>query len=555
MSGVETRADNEMTSDLSVPRALATTWVTAEIRQEFEDAGWWTSQRCIDRLVEHTAADPQAIAVVDEQAAMTRGEVWDSATKLATYLRRQGVKRGDVITVVVPNWREFAVIHAAIGLIGGVLNPLLPKVGRPEMVHIMSTAQSRFVFVAETGAASSPFPVAQAAASEVPSVLGLMSVRGDSISLESILAAEAPVPDFDRDMVRSSDDWDTVTFTSGTEALPKGVVHTHQSTMFGLRAYVNDVLGLTAADRVFMPSPIGHASGLQWGLRTAAFLGVPLILQDRWDASRALNLIDTHGCTFTMAATPFIVDLIEAKRKGEGSGTTLRYIASGGTTVPRRLVGETRETFSAELLAVFGSSETYVTTSTRPGSPDSLLASDGAALPGVQVAITDEEGNPVPDGDEGEIVTRGPQLFLGYLGDRALTERTFRGEWYRFGDLGRIDSDGMLHVTGRIKDIIIRGGENISAREVEEVLIGHPAVRACAVVGYPDPRLGERSCAVVVSDDSELDLGSLTSYLLERGLAKYKLPERLAIVTSLPMTSTGKIRKVELRRQLAEVPA
>lgn len=541
-----------MTSDVHVTKALATTWVTPEIRQEFEDAGWWTSQRCIDALVEHTMADPLAVAVIDEQASMTRGEIWDAATKLATYMRRQGLGRGDVITVVVPNWREFAVIHAAIGLIGGVLNPLLPKVGQPEMVHIMHTAESKFVFAAETGATSSPYPVALAAANETTSVRGVVSVRGGPNSLESILADEAEVPEFERDLLRSANDWDTVTFTSGTEALPKGVVHTHSSTMFGLRAYVNEVLGLTSDDKIFMPSPVGHASGLQWGLRTATFLGVPLILQDRWDAATALGLIDTHGCTYTMAATPFIVDLVEAKRQGKGSGESLRYIGSGGTTIPRRLVGETRDAFSAELLAVFGSSETYVTTSTTPGLPDSLLASDGAPLPGVQVAIVDEDGMPVAPGGEGEIVTRGPQLFLGYLGDAALTERTFRGEWYRFGDLGRIDADGMLHVTGRIKDIIIRGGENISAREVEEVLIGHPAVLACAVVGYPDPRLGERSCAVVVTDDPQIDLASLTAHLLACGLAKYKLPERLLVVASLPMTTTGKIRKAELRQQLLE---
>jgi non-ribosomal peptide synthetase component E (peptide arylation enzyme) len=169
------------------------------------------------------------------------------------------------------------------------------------------------------------------------------------------------------------------------------------------------------------------------------------------------------------------------------------------------------------------------------------------------VAVVDDEGRPVARGLDGEIVTRGPQLFIGYLGDPDLTRRAFRGEWYRFGDLGRIDESGMLRVTGRIKDIVIRGGENISAREIEEVLAEHPSVESVAVVGYPDPRLGERCCAVVVAaEGSAVDLEVLNAFLLERGIAKFKLPERLETVSELPTTTTGKVRKSELRRLVSE---
>jgi non-ribosomal peptide synthetase component E (peptide arylation enzyme) len=171
----------------------------------------------------------------------------------------------------------------------------------------------------------------------------------------------------------------------------------------------------------------------------------------------------------------------------------------------------------------------------------------------VQVAVVDDEGRPVAQGLDGEIVTRGPQLFIGYLGDPDLTRRAFRGEWYRFGDLGRIDESGMLRVTGRIKDIVIRGGENISAREIEEVLAEHPSVESVAVVGYPDPRLGERCCAVVVAaEGSAVDLEALNAFLLQRGIAKFKLPERLKTVSELPTTASGKVRKSELRRLVSE---
>jgi acyl-CoA synthetase (AMP-forming)/AMP-acid ligase II len=529
------------------------TWITQAIRDEFESAGLWTDETWMDQVLRHAGEDAAAIAAIDEFGTLTRGEALHSARRLAAYLRYQGIAKGDVITLVVPNWREFVVIHVAIGLLGGVVNPLLPRTGVAEMRHVLRTAGTRFVFAAAEYRNASPAANAASAATGIDRILGLISVRGGAPSLEDILAEawEERCPLHTSSVDARS--WDTVTFTSGTEALPKGVVHSHQSTMFGLHGYIDNVLKLDGNDSVFMPSPICHASGLQWGLRTALHLGAPLVLQDKWDPELALQLIDRHQCTYTLAATPFVVDLIAARsRRGHG-GESLRYVASGGAAIPRNLVVDARKAFGAELMAVFGASETYITTATEPGMADQCLATDGRALPGVQVAVVDDEGRPVARGLDGEIVTRGPQLFIGYLGDPDLTRRAFRGEWYRFGDLGRIDESGMLRVTGRIKDIVIRGGENISAREIEEVLAEHPSVENVAVVGYPDLRLGERCCAVVVAaEGSAVDLEVLNAFLLQRGIAKFKLPERLETVSELPTTASGKVRKSELKRLVSE---
>jgi acyl-CoA synthetase (AMP-forming)/AMP-acid ligase II len=530
------------------------TWITQAIRDEFEAAGLWTDETWMDQFSRHAREDPAAIAVIDELGTLTRGEALHSARRLAAYLQHQGINEGDVITLVVPNWREFVVIHTAIGLLGGVVNPLLPRTGAAEMRHILRTADTRFVFAAAEYRGASPAANAAEAAAEIEGILGLVSVRGGRPSLDGILAEaweerhRLQMPSVD---ARS---WDTVTFTSGTEALPKGVVHSHQSTMFGIHGYIDNVLKLHGNDSVFMPSPISHASGLQWGLRTALHLGAPLVLQDKWDPELALQLIDRHQCTYTLAATPFVVDLIAARsRRGHG-GESLRYIASGGAAIPRNLVVDTRKAFGAELMAVFGASETYITTATEPGMADQRLATDGRAVPGIQVAVVDDQGRPVGPGQDGEIVTRGPQLFIGYLGDPDLTRRAFRGGWYRFGDLGRIDESGMLRVTGRIKDIVIRGGENISAREIEEVLTEHPSIESVAIVGYPDPRLGERCCAVVVpAEGSAVDLEVLNTFLLQRGIARFKLPERLQVASELPTTPSGKVRKAELRRLVSQV--
>jgi acyl-CoA synthetase (AMP-forming)/AMP-acid ligase II len=534
-----------------------TTWVDDAIRAEFEGRGYWTSQTWLDLFLADADERPSELCVADEQASLTRAQALGAARRLAGYMTRRGVNAGDVVTVAVPNWREFVIIHTAIGLLGAVVNPVLPRLGAPGYRHILQTSQSRMVFAAQAHYRKSPVELCRAAAEGIPSVLDVIAVRspqtdGDGPSLEDILSTpvddEAAFPG-----IRDARDWDTVTFTSGTESQPKGVVHTHQSTMFGLRAYIGSVLGLTRSDCVFMPSPVSHASGLQWGLRAALYAGSPLILQDRWDPMVALTLTDKYRCAYTLAATPFIVDLIAASEAYAGSGDSLRYVCSGGAPIPRHLVTDVRQAFGAQLMSVFGASETYIATCTRPQDDDDELATDGIALPGVDIAIVDETGAEVARGVEGEITNRGPNTFLGYLGDAGLTQRAFRGPWYRFGDLATMDSGGRIRVTGRIKDIVIRGGENISAREIEELLADHPGVAAVAIVGYPDARLGERCCAVVVPAASAAApaLDSLCSFLRDQGVATFKLPERLHLVDALPMTPTGKVKKAELRALVA----
>jgi acyl-CoA synthetase (AMP-forming)/AMP-acid ligase II len=461
--------------------------------------------------------------------------------------------------VAAPHLHKFVVIHLAIGLLGAVVNPVLPRLGVTGYRHILQTSRSRMVFAAHSHYRESPLELCLAAADGLTSVIDVIAVRaprddGRAPDLEDILSVTVVGDDVEFPGIGDARDWDTVTFTSGTESLPKGVVHTHQTTMFGLRAYIGSVLGLTTSDCVFMPSPVCHASGLQWGLRAAIYSGAPLILQDRWDPQVALRLIDEHRCTYTLAATPFIVDLITAAATADAdTGGSLHYVGSGGAPIPRALVDDVRRAFGAKLMSVFGASETYIASCTRPEDSDDRLATDGIALPGVQIAIVDQDGVEVARGVEGEIVNRGPNVFLGYLGDPALTERAFRGSWYRFGDLAIMDHDGRIRVTGRIKDIVIRGGENISAREIEELLDDHPGVAGVAVVGYPDARLGERCCAVVVAADRVPApvLEDLCAFLSLRGVPKFKLPERLLLVDELPMTPTGKVKKADLRAMVA----
>lgn len=542
-----------MSRDAITVRAEWSSWHTGDLRAEFEGSRLWTPEVWLDRAAADAERAGERLCVIDESGALTRAEAFAGARRFAAFLYERGVRADDIVTVLLPNWREFAVAHHAVGLLGAVLNPVLPNTSADDLAHILRTCGTRYVIAAENHRDGHPQQVAAVVSSDISSVIGITPVRGGSESLAEILELpwekRTTLPTVQRD----SRSWDTVTFTSGTSALPKAVVHTHQSSMFGLRAYIAGVLGLTSGDVVFMPSPLCHATGLQWGLRTALYVGAPLVLQDQWDPVLAIRLIDQHRCTYSLAAATFVVDLLRAKAAGAGSGATLRYVATGGAPIPRHLVAETRAGLGAELLAVFGASETYIATATRPGSTAAMLATDGAPLDGVELLITDEAGNPLPEGIEGEIVTRGPHVFAGYLGDPDLTRQAFRGEWYRFGDVGYLDNGGMLHVTGRIKDIVIRGGENISACEVEDHLLHHPDIIDAAVVGYPDDRLGERCCAVIVPrDDAAITLELLSAFLSKRGLARFKRPERLELVNELPRTATGKVRKSELRRSLAE---
>jgi acyl-CoA synthetase (AMP-forming)/AMP-acid ligase II len=544
---------------MSIERQMIETWVDDAIRSEFEQRGYWNSETWLDSFFAGVHEQPDALCVADEVGTLTRQEVLAAGRGLAVYMAGRGVRAGDVVTVVVPNWREFAVIHTAIGLLGAVVSPVLPRMGVHDYRHILRISQSRMVFAAYSHYRESPLELCRTAARGLESVLDVVAVRAphglDGVeSLERILSS-APSGEAVFDGFGDARDWDTVTFTSGTESLPKGVVHTHQSTMFSLRTYIGAVLGLTASDCVFMPSPVCHASGLQWGLRTAVYARTPLILQDRWNPRTALSMIDRYRCTYTLAATPFIVDLIAAAELDRHKGGSLRYVCSGGAAIPRNLVGAVRESFGAELLSVFGASETYVATCTRPGDSDEALATDGTALPGVEVAVVDRNGVAVARGVEGEVISRGPNVCLGYLGDAVLTKEAFRGSRYRFGDLATMDEYGRLRVTGRIKDIVIRGGENISAREIEELLLGLEGVAGAAIVGYPDARLGERCCAVIVPAIAATTptLDDLCSFLREHGVAKYKWPERIHLIDSLPMTPTGKVKKTDLRAVVREL--
>jgi acyl-CoA synthetase (AMP-forming)/AMP-acid ligase II len=479
------------------------------------------------------------------------------ARTLAAWLLEQGLQSGDVVSVQLPNRYETVVVAVAAGVVGAVVNPLLPSYRAHELVHVFSTAQPRVLFTPDRyrdfDHIELTTEVMRASGCEPLHVVVGAAPRG-SIALDDVLHADPPagLPA----KPPGSDAVSEVIFTSGTEATPKAVMHTEDTANFSVRTAFDD-LGMGSSDVVWMPSPLGHSTGFNYGMRMAVFHGLPLVLQDRWEPNTAIDLIRTEGCSYTLSATTFLQDLVDEASSRGVRLPSMRLFGCGGSPVPARLV-EDAEGVGIRVLRLYGSTEVLVATWNRPDSTIVQRAhTDGVAMTNVEVGVRDEDGLPCAPGEPGEIFTRGPDTCVGFFDDEARTAATFdAGGWVRSGDLATIDADGYLTVVGRKKEIIIRGGINITPREIEDLLVRFPEVRQAAVVGLADQRLGERVCAcVTLHQESSLDLNTVRERLRDAGLAPFKVPEDLRVVETIPMTASGKIQKHVLLQQIEKANA
>jgi len=341
-----------------------------------------------------------------------------------------------------------------------------------------------------------------------------------------------------------------VMYTSGTTAEPKGVLHTH-NTLAAEVLSLHRVHQLAPADRTLLPSPLTHISGVVHGILTPALLGTSAVLMERWDPVYAAQLIAREGVTYMVGAPTFLQDLVAQPEEGDIS--SLRLFSCGGAGVSPALMHRARARFpSCVAKRVYGSTEFPTLSTTDAG--DALthgMDTEGRAIQPAEVRIADESGTALPCGAEGEVQGRGPECFVGYLDARLNVDAFTDDGWFRTGDLGVLDAAGYLRITGRLKEIIIRKGEKISVKEVEDAITAHPAIAEVVVIPYPDPETGERTCAVVrLRPSRSIDLTSLCSHLGAQGLAKQKWPERLEVVTDFPRTDSGKILRNKLKEQL-----
>jgi acyl-coenzyme A synthetase/AMP-(fatty) acid ligase len=526
--------------------------------------GRWDGTTLSGRLGALAAAQPERPAVIDRdgKAVHTYAELERDVSAFSAWLEARGVGLGDVVSIQLPNWYAFVVIAVATQRVAGVINPLLPIYRRRELLHAVTVAESKVVCTpaiyrnhdhleetrAVIGASGRPI-VHVVVADRRPVTAGPAEVPAVWFDDTLAFPTKAAGPRVEQPGAVSE-----LIFTSGTEAAPKAIMHTEQTANFSVRVARED-LGISGADVVWMPSPIGHSTGFNYGVRFAIYHGLPLVLQDRWDAAAACDLIAAHGASYTLASTTFLQDLVavaEAEGRGGDQLRSMTRFGCGGSPVPPELVRRAAAC-GIGVLRLYGSTEVLVATWNRPGSPvDKTRETDGAALTGVEVEVRDAEGSVCVAGLAGEIHVRGPNTSVGFFRDPERTAATFApGGWVRSGDLGTMDDEGYLTVVGRKKEIIIRGGLNITPREIEDLLLDFPEVERAAVVGLPHERLGELVCAcVVLTPGSELDFDTMVERLRSIGLATHKLPQQLEILDALPITASGKTQKFELVNRL-----
>lgn len=505
-------------------------------------AGSWAGNLIDDYLAAAASRTPDKVAVVDRAGAHTYAELDRDVNRFADALANRGVERGDVVSWLLPNWTEAIVVHLAALRIGAISNPIIPIYRHRETAFIMRQAATKVAVVPSEFRGFDYPAMLEEIRPDVPS-LQVVVVVGDEagqglgrVGFDALLSEADLAPPARRE--RDANDIALLLYTSGTTSAPKGALHSHNTLDYENRSIV-DFFTLTEEDVVFMPSPVGHIIGVLYGMQLPFMLGSTVVLLDVWEPGRALELIQHYRCTFTVAATPFLHGLLHHPELSSYDTSSLRFFACGGADVPPELVRQATETLGCVVSRGYGSTEYPTATACNADDPlDKRAQTDGRPIGDAEVRLS----------EDGELQVRGPELFLGYL-DSALDTDAFTADgWLRTGDLAHIDADGYVEIIGRQKDIIIRGGENISAKEIEDALFEHPRIREVAVVSAPDPVLGERVCAVVVpAAGTTVTLPEVSEWLSHRRMARQKLPERLLLLDELPRNPSGKIQKFKLR--------
>jgi cyclohexanecarboxylate-CoA ligase len=353
-----------------------------------------------------------------------------------------------------------------------------------------------------------------------------------------------------------ADDPAFLMLTSGTTGMPKAALHTH-NTAWSAGRPLPEAIELTADDTCFMASTVGHLTGFFWGTYLPLAMGQKVVYQDTWDTQQFLDIVDFENITWTLSATPFAMDMVAAQKLAPRALSSLRVFVCGGAPIPPHAAIAMQEHLGVDLVSLWGMTEIGICPIHRLGAPlDVLSASDGMPVGHMELRIVEEDLRPVPDGQQGRLQARGPSIIVGYRDQAELTRNAETPDgWFETGDLGLRTPEGGIRITGRSKDIIVRGGQNVPVVEVENLLAGHDRIREAAVVAYPDERLGERGCAVIVADGEAPALDELRDYLEKAGLARQFWPERLEIIAAMPRTPSGKIKKYVLRQLAAGQPA
>jgi cyclohexanecarboxylate-CoA ligase len=526
-----------------------------------EARGDWAGRTVLDYLESTVAAAPDRAAVIatvsarGETTTLTYSDLDRMARRIALGLSALGVGPGDVVSFQLPNWWQFTALHLACVHIGAISNPLMPIFRERELRFMLGFAEAR-VYIAPARFRGFDYAaMMRGLAPDLPHLERCFHIGGDGEHSFERYFLDTPredAPGAAETLARRRarpNDVTQILYTSGTTGQPKGVMHT-ANTLFACLPPIVERFGMGADDVCWMASPLAHQTGFMYGMLLPIMLGVTSVLHDMWDPVKAAASMQATGATFTMASTPFLADLAGLPTLADFDLTRFRIFLSAGAPIPRSLVERATERLGAHILSGWGMTEIGCITCCAPGDPpEKIFGTDGKALPGSEVRVVTHDGNAAPIDAEGLLQARPNALFVGYLKRPGVYGVDADG-WLDTGDYARMDADGYIRITGRAKDIIIRGGENVPVVEVEELLYRHPAVRECAIVAMPDPRLGERACAFVgLAEGAELDFAAMIAHLERHGMARQYFPEKLVIRDDLPRTPSGKIQKFMLREE------
>ncbi len=531
-------------------------------RARMIEQGLWHDRTINDDLDACVAACPTKLALTacrvetGDVRRFSYRELAQMADRIAVGLHRLGVRKNDVVACQLPNWWQFTLTYLACSRIGAVINPLMHIFRERELGFMLKHGQAKVLITPRTFRGFDFEQMANSLQRSIPEIAQLVIVDGEGPnSFEALLSGPAWEQEPDAAEILSAsrpgpDDVTQVIFTSGTTGEPKGVMHTANTTMANIIPYAQR-LHLDAETVVLMASPMAHQTGFMYGLMMPIMLKAGVVLQDVWEPRKAIQVIRDEQVSFTMASTPFLTDLTRTVAEDATPVPSLKLFLCAGAPIPSALVEQARAVLGSKIVSAWGMTENgAVTTTLLEDDDERAFTTDGRPLPGVEVKVVDVDGKTLPPGQAGSLMLRSCSNFGGYL-RRPHLNGTDAEDWFDTGDLARIDEQGYIRITGRSKDVIIRGGENIPVVEIENLLYRHPAVLQAAVISYPDERMGERACAVVVLKAGQrLDLPALVEYFKGHKVAMQYIPERLEILAAMPSTPSGKIQKFKLREQL-----
>lgn len=463
----------------------------------------------------------------------------ERSDRLAGALAAQGLARGERIAILLPNGPEILLLYMAVGKLGAVSVPLNTMFTLPEIAYVVNNSRARLLVTTAEQA-----PRIGAARASMPSLEAIVAVGGaveGALAWEALAAARAPAPEVAVD----PDEVAMTLYTSGTTGHPKGAMLSHASLIENARAVV-EAAGFRASDRSLCMLPLFHLFAIAFDYLQMMWAGASTVLLERFDAGRGLELIERHGVSVLVGVPTMFIYLFEHPDRPRRNLSTLRIGDTGGGPVPATLKAAWQRETGIVLLESYGLTEASpVVSIERPDLPR-REGSCGLALPGLEARVVDAEGRDLPPGELGELLVRGPAVMKGYFELPEATARTVVEGWLHTGDLVRMDAEGYIYMTDRIKHMIICGGYNIYPKEIENHLHRHPAVLECAVIGQPDPVKGEIPQACVVLKPGTAATEAEIQGFCREALAPYKVPRSVVFLERLPKTATGKIRKVEL---------